>query len=551
MSEREYIITLNDYSDLDSFYEDMETPGGSLYIPDRAVPVKDRRPISRNTHYRLTEEEADTIRLDPRVLAVELSLDEQGLHFIPNWTETSTSWDKSNIIQSSNINWGLLRCIEGVQRAGWGSDGTSSQSGTASTTSSGKNVDVVIVDGHMNPAHPEFAVNSDGTGGSRVVQYNWFQLNPLVTGTPASTYVYTPYVDYDSLDSNSDGITNLTDDNDHGTHVAGTACGNRQGWARSSTIYNINPYPSNPSYSPYLMDYVRAWHATKPINPTTGFKNPTITNHSYGLGFAVAISTITSVRYQGIIYAGPFTQSQLQSYGIYSSAGTAYIPARSIAYEQDFLDAITEGILVIGAAGNQFTKISNYSIVISDDYNNYAAVGSLRYYYNRGTISSAIGVLCVGAIGTAVNDSKVNYSNSGPRIDIYAPGRFIMSSINSSLGPYVTDPRNTSYNITKKGGTSMASPQVAGVLACLAESHPRLTQAQAINYLFYHAKVGQITDTAGGPTDLTALQGSANRFLFYYKDRPETGNPYPKSNQGLRPNTGQAWPRSKIFRYGR
>jgi hypothetical protein len=40
----------------------METPGGALFIPDRAVPVFDRRPVSRNTHYRLTDEEAELIK---------------------------------------------------------------------------------------------------------------------------------------------------------------------------------------------------------------------------------------------------------------------------------------------------------------------------------------------------------------------------------------------------------------------------------------------------------------------------------------------------------
>jgi len=36
---QEYIITLHSHDALDQFYDDMETPGGSLYIPDRAVPV--------------------------------------------------------------------------------------------------------------------------------------------------------------------------------------------------------------------------------------------------------------------------------------------------------------------------------------------------------------------------------------------------------------------------------------------------------------------------------------------------------------------------------
>ena len=54
----EYIVTCRSYEDLEDLYDDMETPGGSLYIPDRAVDLVHRREISRNTHYMLTEEEA-------------------------------------------------------------------------------------------------------------------------------------------------------------------------------------------------------------------------------------------------------------------------------------------------------------------------------------------------------------------------------------------------------------------------------------------------------------------------------------------------------------
>ena len=69
-------------------------------------------------------------------------------------------------------NWGLKRCIDGVQTANWGSDGTTTLSGIVSTTSGGRNVDVLIVDGFIDPTHPEFAYNSDGTGGTRVRQSN-------------------------------------------------------------------------------------------------------------------------------------------------------------------------------------------------------------------------------------------------------------------------------------------------------------------------------------------------------------------------------------------
>lgn len=552
MSLREYVVTLHSKEDLESFYEDMETPGGNLYIPDRAVPVHVRRPISRNTHYMLTDEEAAQIADDPRVMAVELSLEEQGIQFKPMWTQTSNVWNKSNIVSSSYKNWGLLRVAEGATRLFWGSTATTTVSGSIDVTASGKNVDIVIVDGHIDPTHPEFAVDPSGTGSSRVVQYNWFQLNPEVTGGSAGTYVYTPYVDSSYPDNDGDGYSDRTTDNDHGAHVAGTAAGNTQGWARDATIYNINPYQSSPNPTSLFVDYIRVWHSKKSVNPVTGRKNPTITNHSYGLTSQLLISSITSIRYQGVTISSPFSSSQLTSYGIYNDGTYVYLPRRTtIAYEQDFIDAMAEGIIFVGAAGNYGTLISEYNASVSNDYNNRVDVGGQFYYWNRGSISAIDGMICVGAIDIQVEDSIWTYTNKGPRVDVFAPGRHVMSSVNSALGVTATDPRNSSYRVTKKTGTSMASPQVCGILACLAETWQNLSQTQAIEYIQRYSKENQIIASTGGVTDAKDLLGSPNRYLYFYKERPVSRQVGPKTNLNLRPTTGQIWPRPHIYRYGR
>ena len=57
---KEYVVTLQRFEDLDNFYNDMETPGGDLYIPNRSVDVQQRRNVSRNTHYMLNDAEAET-----------------------------------------------------------------------------------------------------------------------------------------------------------------------------------------------------------------------------------------------------------------------------------------------------------------------------------------------------------------------------------------------------------------------------------------------------------------------------------------------------------
>jgi len=561
---REYVITLHNFDDLDEFYLDMETPGGNLFIPNREVEVTHRRAVSRNTNYMLDENEVRQLSQDPRVLAVELSMEEQGIKLgplaettlittnivnetiTPTWTQGAypVVWDKQNLYYTnvSQKNWGLLRCVEGVQRLGWGKDGATKYfiNTIINVTASGKNVDVVIVDGHINPAHPEYAVNVDGTGGSRVNQFNWFSLNPQVTGGSSSTYVYTPYIG-----------ASVTGNNDHGAHVAGTVAGNTQGWAHDANIYNINPYtndPTFPTYFYYFLDYIKVWHTNKPINPVTGIKNPTITNHSYGpTPYTYSVTATTSVSYNGTVYTGPFTSNQLTNWGIYNSGGSITTLARNASLEADFYDLMQAGVIVVSAAGNSYHKIALYSNVESNEYNNYYVASGTTVYYNRGSTSAAPDVICVGSISAGQAEEKAASSNCGPRVDIYAPGELIISAVHSTSHP---DPRNANFYLYKFSGTSMASPQVSGVLACFLESNPRASHADALKYITSTAKTGQIFSFNLGLTDSTDLQGSPNRYLYFYKQRLDDGFVGPKVNSGVRPSTGQTWPRPRIYRYG-
>jgi len=551
MSEqKEYVVTLKNKDDLDEFYDDMETPGGNLYIPDRKVEVANRRVVSRNTHYMLTEEEATEVRNDPRVESVSLTPEEMGMVVTRFYTQTNSNFDKSSTEDANDINWGLLRVFEGAQRAGWGTDGVTNQSGTVNVNASGKNVDVVIVDGHFDPAHPEYAVNADGTGGSRVNQFNWFSITDQVTGGLNAIYSYTPY---------DNGATNLTNDNSHGSHCAGTACGNTQGWARNANIYNINPYSTNPNSlnALTLFDYIRVWHNNKLVNPETGRTNPTITNNSWGYSFQVPIANITQVNYRGVIDTNaPFSANTLLAYGIavFNIQGTltAVIPARYPALEADIQDAINDGVLMVGASGNDYTKID---ISGGQDYNNTVSTSSNTYSYHQGSAPcSADNFICVGNIGTESQEYKNMSSNCGPRVDIHAPGTDIQSSVNSgtSYGGFV-DPRDgtNTYYLAKITGTSMASPQVCGVLACALEIYPFMTQAQAREYVINYAKSGQITDTGGGHTDYTSLQGAPDRYLYHNQERPDDGALYPESNFWIKDSTNykKLYPRVRTRRY--
>jgi len=527
-----YLVTVKKGVDINQFYDDMETPGGSSSIPDREVDCYDRRPISRNTGYILSEEEVSQLKNDSRIICIESKNILDRAKVIPGWTQTSSDWDKSGIPESTNRNWGLYRCVNGEQVSNWGYDGTVDATATITTTSSGKNVDVVIVDGHLNVNSPEFAVNDDGTGGSRVQQFNWLSLTSIVTGGANGTYTY------------RSGASLYNNEDNHGQHVSGTVAGNTQGWARDANIYNIDPYTDDQINVDLLFDYVRVWHNQKPINAFTGRRNPTIVNNSWGSYYTITKSNITGVFYRGTTYTTGFIENVFtNTYGIRKFDVTnVYTKAYIAAYVADIEDAVDDGIIFVGSAMNDSEKID---IEGGDDYNNYIISGGYAYYYHRGSWTTAPAVsgvngarlsVCVGAASTFVNESKADFSNCGPRVDVYAPGVNIISSVHSSVNSatLVNDYRNSAYKLSKFRGTSMASPQVCGVLACLLEQYPNMNQSDIISYLEQNSKTNQMTTTSGGYTDGTDLQGSSNSYLFYKKERVETGTPTPRYTYGVR-----------------
>ena len=520
----EYIVTCRSYEDLENLYNDMETPGGSLYIPDRAVDLVHRRAISRNTHYMLTEEEAAEIRNDERVIACERPARDMGIIPDYTWTQTGDFEKTTGTLQSDDKNWGLYRLIKGDTVSNWGSDNTTEISNqTINTTASGKNVDVVIVDSHINPAHPEFAVNTDGTGGSRVNQFNWFQYkSALGYNSHPTTYTYS-----------SSGASPNTN---HGTHVAGTVAGNTQGWARDANIYNMafqDGLSGVTNWDQFLWDYLRHFHKNKAVNSSTGRRNPTITNHSWGYSYGnINLSDLTSVRYRGTTTSLSGTDSQkkvtLEDNGCPVPASTYLYktPARSSAVDADIQDAINDGVIIISAAGNSFWNCDTSS---GNDYNNYVIVSGSTIYHSRGsTPSGADNVICVGSIGSKVAEYKSDFTNWGERVDIWAPGSDIISAVydlssSSSYGYRAQDPRDSSYYLASINGTSMACPQVCGIIACLAEQEPNLTQAEALQHLKEHALAEVGTTGTINHSTYEAFGDSHNRYAFIPKKRPDSG----------------------------
>lgn len=544
--KKEYVVTLHKKEDLEGFYDEMQLAN---------FPLVMKRPLSRNTHYLMTEEQAEQLRQDPRVWGVEAADNfEIALHTVNNtpYSVSGSFWKDDAPLSDTSLQWGHLHC-DGNQtqrRKGiWGDGGIGSVSDTIEVFNGGKFVDVVIVDDPVSYDSEEWF--SPTTGQSRFVQYQWFnELNAIVASMDDDSQVLpTGTITYG---------TNAATAEFHGIHVTGTACGQYYGWAKEANIYNMtvtSPWPSGQRVPALLIfDYLRAFHLNKPINPTTGMRNPTITNHSYGgvinmPGSNLQFSDLVRVVYQGVTYnatnppAGGWNQTNVTNlFGV--RFGEPQYPSWSPAVSADVRDALDDGVVVIGAAGNDNLLIAE---VGDSNWNNTITVSGVgTFFYNRGSFPNSpdSGSIIVGALNNDISFKRAPYSNFGPAIDVFSPGTNILSAFgNVGLPDNKYGPGNYWFPIS---GTSMASPQVAGVAACLASGKPRFTNPDVLGFLNDASIYNDMTfDVSGGGFgDDTCSKGSPNKYLHIENPRRDVG--YLAEVVGNRTG-GMTFPRPNIY----
>lgn len=509
----EYIVTVKKDSNWEDLKADLTTDTSSddsvnsSIIPDREVSVTDERPGNRrNTEYDLSDDEADTLRNDPRIASVtKKSTIEPPRPNIIQEGQDSGSFNKTTSSSGNQDNWGLLRHISTTNN--WGGTGTSDPGGAYNYVLDGTGVDVVIMDTGIEANHPEW---QDADGNTRLQQIDW-----------SSTYTGTSYTQHSNI---------YTDTHGHGTHVASTVAGKTFGWAKNARIYvlaNVSPGVWKTGGTPNEFDVVKDWHNAK-SGADAG--RPTVVNMSFGYAWFLKTTpnpnmtssdgsddagAVTGGRYRGT------TNTNVSSLlgnstgltGEHQGSGIYGYPRKYASIDADIEEMTNAGIHVVIGAGNDSMKMDKSG---GADFNNYLTFSNPSFshiYYHRG--GSPSNYECDNSVTNGLNDSptidendaiivgsiknqaysstleqKVNFSQSGPQVDLYAAGSQISGACSntsdSAMGAQ-TYSLNSSYKQAKISGTSMASPQVAGMVACFLQAHPDWTPKQVKNWFIENA----------------------------------------------------------------
>ena len=435
-----------------------------------------------------------------------------------SYSQNETTWSKGSTSTSQAVNWGLNRIFFGKNSNKlWAGDNATlpfDNIGEIKLANNGLNVDIIIVGGYVDPTHPELAVNIDGTGGSRVQYFNWFSLRVPTDPNYGNIYAAT-------LDTSK---TDWALDSRRATHLASVVAGNRQGWARAAKIYNICPNFAYPiMYDQYVYEYINKWIKLKEENRNY---NPTIILSAWDSYYEVPYTSISSVSFRGVVTSAAFTIPQLRDFGIHVNTSGPYnnkvlVPKPITSISTSIIKCISAGAIVISGAGDSTLKISKDSSDI--DYNNTMTVsginGGIPIYYNRGSsIRTAGTTLVVGNISDKLQtpglDSKNTSSNSGGKIDLFAPGTNIMGAWVGSTNGAVADLRSATHKLVKDSGSDIAAAQVAGVVALILEQNKRFNQLDVLSYLYnYATDTGVIPYSTGGVSDIYDLNGAMNRVI--------------------------------------
>ena len=224
---------------------------------------------------------------------------------------------------------------------------------------------------------------------------------------------------------NEDCVPNcsISDDNGHGTHVAGIVGSSKYGVAPGVNLFGVRVY--SPTAELTSLGFINMATAIIAHHASSG--KPAVLNYSSGAGINFYVNSSDGLNYAIIPESKIYTGS----------------------YVNDFLDDLfmsiyAAGIVVVTAAGNGILYPANYH---STGYGAYNGNGYNAAYC---TPAGCDQLITVGSVG--ITSSKSTFSNYGAQVDIYAPGESIPSTYINAYAPATVTA--ISYITVVSGGTT-------------------------------------------------------------------------------------------------
>lgn len=259
-------------------------------------------------------------------------------------------------------------------------------------------------------------------------------------------------------------------------------------------------------------------------------------------GVCDAYSEASESNWHGTHVAGSIAAIMNNKRGIVGVApSTKILPVRALGmcggYDSDIADAMVwaaggtvEGVpansnpakIINLSLGGEGTCPATYSKAIAEVNKRGAilvvAAGNDGQDTSKVAPANCGGSIVVGA--TDQNGKRSDFSNYGKIVDVSAPGSNIMSTVD--LGTTVS----TGAGYTEYDGTSMAAPQVAGVIALMKSVDPSLNAERAKQILKQSSK--PLTCDVNGCGSGIVNAASALAMVQGKKDPNPQAKPWPK-----------------------
>lgn len=465
-----------------------------------------------------------------------------------NWNDTSLLPTTPNATDVNRGGYQLLRCVQ-KDDPWYGLPDTTIIEDRIQYYGDGSDVDVIVGDEGCWIGHAEFQ-NNTGNGPTNYVGGNvlpgngtcdlldlvldapyyidpaWFDADPanrLITrwdgtivpvesvarnwwgnsaqrsvgfSTIGTVTVTSAYTRAACLGSNAARPTNGTS---HGTQCSANAYGRTQGWAFNANKWVINAYGTSGSDIEQYFDLMKLFHLYKPVNPTYGTKDPTISSNSWGYRSTShrAGGTTTDYYYYyrqgdsggtGVAYRTNSMPGFINYVGIYGDSNRMKGEHPDNAYTTAGKEMIDAGVIFIVASGNSNQKQvgpthpdfdnywstntqganvdlvnathSEFGITAYNTTNRRGFPQQLGKYNDPETGLVVYPSINIGALDDSYMGSgkerKVNYSDMGEEIDCYAPADGTLSAVNATSGRLRADTYSLGGALTDTGFTAVA-----------------------------------------------------------------------------------------------